>query len=476
MTRNGAACGGRWATLLLGLVAVPALAAPDPLGIDQLRRELGERAPSGRDVVVVQVEPPSPLRDKDNNPSGRSHAPDRTLPEFAGVRFHNTRALMHWGSDHATLTGRRFYGRTASLSPGITDVWLYTSNDFLRRLARPERLADARVWSHSWIGSTKTHDGVVLRSLDRAAQRNEWLVAVGLANRGANSPLLASAFNVLSVGRSDGGHAVGAARVDRRYDQMRPRPHLVAPAQTTSEAVPQVASAAALLIEVARERGADASSIELADGRRIVNAERAITLRAALMAGASRQFDRGVISSALLQSDYRAEPSVCTDNGLDTRFGAGQLNVYNSYQIIAGGETNSLEDDAKAGVITAAGFDLDPQFGGAGGSNQRGRYRLRLPGDVQLVVALIWPVRQDDVTRVDDLNLVLYDITDKTEAIASSSGQHDTGEHLVASLTALRDYELVVTHDERAPFDVPYALAWRTVAQGPLDDATAAAP
>jgi hypothetical protein len=462
MRRRAARC--RWrAAVLLGMVALPALAAEDPLGIEALRRELGEVVIDGRDVVVAQVEPPSRLPGEEKGSSRRSHAPDRTLDEFAGVRFHNARAGMLWGSSHATLTGRLLYGRTGSLAPGIDDVWLYTANDFLQRLMRPQSLAKARVWSHSWVGATKTNDGVLLRALDKSAQRYEWLIAVGLANRGDNLPLLASAFNVLSVGRSDGGHAQGAARVDRRYSGKRGRPHLVVPAGKTSEAVPVAASAAALLIQAARELGKGAPYVVTVDGRRVVNGARAITLRAALMAGASREFDRGSVSSALVQPGYRADPSVRTDNGLDTRFGAGQLNVYNSYRIIAGGETDSAQDDPQAPPLTAAGFDLDPHFGGARDSNARGLYRIHPPGDAQLVVALIWPLRREGVTRVDDLNLVLYDATQEPVVVASSDGRHDTGEHVVAELDGSRNYQLVVTKRGREPVDVPYALAWRMI-------------
>ena len=41
---------------------------------------------------------------------------------------------------------------------------------------------------------------------------------------------------------------------------------------------------------------------------------------------------------------YRGTVGNQTANGLDRRYGAGQLNVRNSYWIIAGGEQNSTED------------------------------------------------------------------------------------------------------------------------------------
>ena len=54
-----------------------------------------------------------------------------------------------------------------------------------------------------------------------------------------------------------------------------------------------------------------------------------------------------------------------TDNGLNNVYGAGQLNIYNSYHIIAAGEQNSLQDaPGTHGFIGRYGFDYDPYFGG----------------------------------------------------------------------------------------------------------------
>ena len=53
-----------------------------------------------------------------------------------------------------------------------------------------------------------------------------------------------------------------------------------------------------------------------------------------------------------------------TDNGLNNVYGAGQLNIYNSYHITAAGEQNSLQDaPGTHGNIGRYGFDYDPYFG-----------------------------------------------------------------------------------------------------------------
>lgn len=431
-------------------LAVSAGAVDDPYGIKRLRQENGAQVLDGRGVVVAQVEPPSRVAGDDKKSARRSNLPDKSSPQFDGVRFHNVPDDAIWGSGHATMTARRFYGRKGSIAPGIADVHVFTANEFLAAIAKAAPMPPARVWSHSWIGGGTGDDSGLLRALDRRSYREDWVVVAGLANRNANSALLSSAFNILSVGRSDGGHPRGAAPVDNIYSSLRARPHLVAPMTTTSEAVPIVSAAAALLIQAAGQLPADAQ-----DGAR------AMTVRAALMAGAERNFDRGQSAAARAQPDYRADSSVRTDNGLDTRFGAGQVHAYNSVRIVQGGQTDSIEDDRDAVNIERDGFDVDMAFGGRHGSNRRARYIFSPKADATLTVALVWPVQRVGATNVVDLNLRLYDATDKLAAIAASNGRRDTGEHLVVQLDAGRRYELVVQVAREQSVEARYALAWR---------------
>ncbi|MEE4353826.1 MAG: hypothetical protein V2J25_13275 [Desulfatiglans sp.] len=79
------------------------------------------------------------------------------------------------------------------------------------------------------------------------------------------------------------------------------------------------------------------------------------------MAGADRfTFNTSTTDNIV---DYR-NASYQTETGLDGRFGAGQVNIYNGYHIIAGGELNSDRDDPSGpGEIGWQGFDFDPFFG-----------------------------------------------------------------------------------------------------------------
>ena len=151
-------------------------------------------------------------------------------------------------------------------------------------------------------------------------------------------------------------------RANGSGDQSRAqktRPDIVAPRGTTRGATPTVASAVALLIDQGHSDPAlSAGSTTNRNGDVIYNAERSEVIKASLMAGASRHTDNTTDSNI---ADYRDTPDHQSANGLDTRYGAGQLNILESHRILAGGEQNSQED---GGGINNAGFDYDAAFGG----------------------------------------------------------------------------------------------------------------
>jgi hypothetical protein len=196
-------------------------------------------------------------------------------------------------------------------------------------------------------------------------------------------------------------------------------------------------------------------------GDTIYNAERAEVIKATLMAGADR-------TSPRLSYGY----TVDTNNGLNSRYGAGELNIYQSYHILAAGEQNSAEDDpGTGGLIGPAGFDYDPQFGGASGSNQEGSYYFSTDlSDSTLTASLVWHIyinggtgtNFDGTAILYDLDLVLYDITDTNDWLekAFSSSDVDNTENLWVDLNPNRDYLLQVVAGTGEDFLWDYGLAW----------------
>ena len=179
--------------------------------------------------------------------------------------------------------------------------------------------------------NSTTSDVAVLRRLDYVINRENVLVVVGQSNGNSTTlpKLLGQSYNALSVGRSDGNHAHGFTTDD---GSGRIKPEIVSPNTATSWATPTVGSAAALLLETAIVEGnADAEENE--------------TVRALLMAGATKL-------------EFVDVWDRTTSRPLDDHYGAGELNIYRSYQILASGQ-QAASDTADV-ALNGWGLSYDP--------------------------------------------------------------------------------------------------------------------
>ncbi len=451
----------------------------DDIGYTALQTELGAGIPSGGNVPVTQAE-------ASTSSTSPVYLPDPSNSQFTGKAITDKSGVSAGTySGHATGVGSLFYGNTSSMTPGIkaidaylADNWLGT--DYLQAgSSLSPSISSSRVANHSWIGysNTAAEDSDILRRVDYVVNRDEFIQVVATNNGGGtNQRLLSSAYNTIAVGLSNGTHATSTPAVDATYTAGRIRPDLVAPLSATSSATPVVASAAALLVSVGHANpGLSTDPVVTSTSNRngdiIYNAERSEVVKAALMAGADRQTHN---TSGADITDYRLAPANRSDNGLDTRFGAGQLNISNSYHIISAGEQNSAEDSgAGAGNITANGFDYDPHFGGAGGSNGTATYNFSTaPGQNSIFSAsLVWNI---DIAAGDsnifsgaatlyNLDLKLFDVTGIPLLLANSSSSGENTENIWTSLLQGRSYKLEVdTGAAQPPFNWDYALAWHT--------------
>lgn len=436
----------------------------DDVGYGELRTLLGSGIPTGAGVRVVQAEA-SAVEETDSN--FPIYAP--RVADFPGKTFLFPGSKPSTSvSGHATSVGGRFYG-TGGFSNGITEIASYEAGDWLTGLhtdTAGSPFNASRIANHSWIATRdpNTDFGTVLRLVDRQVHVNEFIQVAAMNNRISDAPLLGSAFNVIAVGRTDAEHDFGSDPVDTVYGGGRTRPDLVVPQTTTSAATPLVASAAAVLVETGHKGGSNLSTgATTIDGVGIVyNAERSETVKAALMAGADR-FTANTSSTANI-ADYRAAGHQ-TANGLDDRFGAGQLNILHSYEIIAGGEQNSLEDGGSPGGIRAAGFDYDNAFGGLA-SNLTATYQITALADLKLTASLVWNLGVANDSSLDttwyDLDLELFD-SSLNQQLAVSTSSVDNSEHIWIDLLAGHNYELRVKSAETNRFSWDYALAWHLV-------------
>ncbi|MCP9462804.1 MAG: hypothetical protein NNA19_12305 [Nitrospira sp.] len=451
-----------WIFVFLPVFPVHAYLAD--VGYTTLRQELGTTVPTGATIHVSQVEAPI------NDVSGGAapiFLPDPAHPEFAGKTIAPIGGNPSGAySPHATAVGSLFYGTTGSMAPGINIVTVYEANGWLDALPRFGSSSTAgrpRVTNHSWVGDTgdPTDNGTILRLVDRLVDRDEAIQVTGLTNGPGGAPLLGgSGYNVMAVGRTDGSHQQGSIAVDGLYGAGRAVPTLVVPVGTTSSATAVVSAAATLLVQLGHEGGRSLSqgSTTIDGVGTVYNAERSETIKAALMAGADRETHNTTTRADI--TDYRSGGHE-TANGLDSRFGAGQLNIFNSYRILAGGEQPSAQLGGTD--IASYGFDYGA-IGGLDGTERTASYFFNTDGDVTLFASLVWNLDVSGgphpTARLYALDLSLYDVTNH-RLIASSAGLFDNTENLFVRLLSGSRYELRVTTAETADFSWDYALAWR---------------
>ncbi|MFH1984392.1 MAG: hypothetical protein ABIL58_21325 [Pseudomonadota bacterium] len=481
----------------------------DDIGYFQLSSELGDLTPSGAGIHFTHVEALSDNKWMPNTADG----------QFTGKQFFDQSTEHPDGySGHANGVGGLLYGNALSIAKGVTEIdtyvaglnesypdpwppypppwqwlqrgflwagWLVNGKPVQPIYGMPEypncRSADkaspSRLANHSWVASINNSD--LLRRIDWVIDTDEFIQVVASHT---SSALMSAAFNVIAVGRTSGEAATGTPALDADYPAGRTRPHLVAPQSTLSSATPIVASAGAILLETGRrpELSTDpaVSSTTNRDGDIIWNAERSEVIKAALMAGADRYTANEITTDEI--TAYRQQTGDQSDNGLDLRYGAGQVNTYNSYHILAAGEQNAAAEGTCA-PVGWRGFDYQPSFGISGGQPQTACYAFTTDAaHSRLAAALVWNLKIDGGTCANfnssaiffDFNLSLDDVTDPENPIplAVSDSSNENTENLWIALPAGRQYRISVSAAPgQGEFQWDYALAWQVIADGDRD-------
>lgn len=411
-----------------------------------LATEAGASLATGARIRIDQVEAPSNGSAED--PIYRANPADAA---FTGVTFHDQTGGLNPGtSGHATGVARLFAGN-ASMTPGVADVDSYEVNDWIGKvlfnagtgLQRPV-LGTGVLANHSWVGAgTTAADSVgVLQRLDWVIDQSNYIHVVGVTN--ASNPLLSNAYNVIGVTHSGNGTSGLTTALDAFYLAGRAFPHLVAPLDTPSAATAVVTAAVALLL--------DTSPAGALPGEGV---------KALLMAGAT-QVTRNTAAPNLQAW------TATTANGLDPRYGAGQLDIAASHALLTGGEIASVEDGGLQ--ASTSGYDYDDAFGGANGSNAIASYptgTARVSGSLRATLA--WNALIEDLAGpfaptlrvVHNLDLQLLDVTEAPAVVlAQSTSTVDNTETVVASILAGRRYQLRVLN-AGAAIERDYAIAWR---------------
>jgi hypothetical protein len=475
----------------------------DDVGYTKLQTQLGGSTPTGAGVNVTQVEANETMNSA------------QYAPSVAGKTI-----ILRDGpsaiSSHASQVGAAFYG-LSSIAPGVTgiesfnvakatlpDVTTPTDwvDDFLHGISgsRPSwSLQNSRVANHSWVGTFGNNraDVDILYRTDWLVETDDFIQVVGI-NNGLNNakPLLASAMNSISVGRTDANHSTGSVPLpvsdigppngtyQTVYSASHPRPDIVVPDVSTSFAAPVVSSAATMLISASQAHpswsnfsyttGIDPIDSSSRATQTIRSAETSEVIKATLMAGA----DKFVLSNSFDGSSittYRASLANQTANGLDNRYGAGQLNVYNSYRILSAGEQDSIQDTVGSPVdIGLAGFDYDNAFGT---TQTQADYEFTASASGPLQATLAWNIEVDmnkvaaastnavfaTAGTLYDLNLSLFDLTLGGGPIALSASTTDNTESIMATLISGHRYQLRVSTPSALAGSTEYGLAWAAI-------------
>jgi len=293
-----------------------------------------------------------------------------------------------------------------------------------------------------------------LHRLDYVIQHDDYINVVAVDN--PEYPQYAQqvdSFNAISVGLTNGRAASGTTdNLDdpqNLYVGGRAAPDVVAPEYETSYATPIVASTAALLVDLAHNNPSlsSGSFVSARTGLTLEYGETNDVIKAAIMAGADRVTNNTSISDQI--TNYGAA-GYQTQNGLDTRYGAGQVDDYNSYHIIAAGQQGP-------GTIKSYGFDYNPS------SSDSGVEDYTFSGDNGVAATLAWNIHIDDSMSATLANyqLHLYQLSGSGSiSIAASISTIDNTQNIyVTGLTPSDTYELEITRtDSLGNWD--YGLAW----------------
>ncbi len=384
----------------------------------------GLSVPTGTGVSVTQVEAPL-------TQGGSNYLPNTADSEFAGKMIADQTG-GGTSSSHATTVGKNLYGSSSSMAPDIASVDVYEAGDFLNNhgwYSGTPSVESNPLQNHSWISGDTTSNATL--RMDYAVERDGFLPMVGLNNgSGTTVPAIyGSIYNGISVGLSNGGHSQGGTIYD---GSGRTKPEIVAPNSYTSFATPYVTAAAAMLIESA---GSD------------TDAQRQQVLKAILLAAADK--------SPFADWDQTATRPI------DDIYGAGQLDIYESYFIQAAGEQSAGSSIAERGWNFAS---LS--------SNGSDAYSITVPSGFELrnLSALItWNrsvLRKAQGPNINytptlaDLSLTLTDDSNSS-TLQTSDSAVDNIEHIwrdSSNALPAGNYTLSVSTDST----VNYAIAWRS--------------
>jgi hypothetical protein len=354
-------------------------------------------------------------------------------------------------SGHADNVGNDFYGIPNGVATNVAHINNYDADTFYYHYIYYNNTITERIVNQSF--TFETNDDSISQEYDNyAAAHNVLFVSgAGFNNYPVWSP--ATCYNGIGVGVYNNSGSPYGPTVDGRS-----KPDITASGiqdTTTSFSTPQVAGAAALLLQ-AGLRG---------DGGPATNAAVDIrTLKALLLNGAVKP------------ADWSNTPST----PLHYRYGAGVLNVFNSYEQLAGGKNSYIVSSSvalggahpptgAAGTIGGlSGWDFNTNTSSTS-KDAVNHYYFNVTNSennarFMATATLVWN-RQNGQTAINNLALFLYNAAN-SNLVACSTSLVDNVQHIYMPQLPQGRYDLqvwkagggIVSKSET------YALAWAFVA------------
>jgi hypothetical protein len=373
-------------------------------------------------------------------------------------------------SGHADSVAGDFYGMSSGVATNVTHVDNYDANDFVQvsefdmplstnytaslpatnindPVVNQSFIFENDDYSHVSVGEQQAIDS----AYDNYAAQYSTLFISGAGNGGVVNPP-ATCYNGIGVGVSDGSSSFGPT-----IDNGRCKPDIIAPGGETSFSTPCVSGAAAVLMQTGLRGDGGSDTNSSADIR---------TVKALLLNGAIKPAD---------WTNSNSSP-------LDVRYGAGVLNIFNSYEQLAGGKQGYIisasvtsggahPPTGNPGTIAAmSGWDFNSISSTSAGilssaTDGVNHYYFNVTNNLSgqnftATATLVWN-RQQNQTDINNLDLFLYNCAN-SNLVACSTSLVDNVEHLWLPQLPQGRYDLqVLKNSGNSVSDTEtYALAW----------------
>ena len=512
LQNHAARCAGAAVALAAALAAantVQAVTTFDQIGLTQLQSVAPNINGTGVNVAQVEASVSSTtLNAFEPNPANLSTNAQFTFIDSSGNSSGSyNSADASW---HAEYVASLFYGGAgAGVAPDVSHVYVYAESDYYNTLYADtapinSSLGEApSVVNQSFVypGVTSSTSQYLDQIWDNYAAQNNTLFVTAIGDGQTTSTTTpsyvnapADMYNGIAVGAFTGIGGTPSTWVGPTWDG-RSAPDLIAPGSYTSYTAPLVSGSAALLIQAGDEQIGGAGTAAAATDIR--------TVKALLLNGATKI--QGWTNS------YTANSGTYTYNAttanaitpLDPRYGAGMVNVYNSYENLAGGEhtysaatstsISSLSSNVTAApaasfagptIAATSGWNL-ASITASSSKNAVENYDFNLPGTSinswDLTATLTW---NKDYQAGGINHLLLFLLNSSGQQVASSTSMLDNLQQinvnsaLGMSTLAPGQYDLAVEMlggSNLISNSETYALAWNFVDPVTVPEPTAIA-